>query len=337
MFARSVFTTATRSAFCSVVPAASRQSTRRFASEAGKSQKGTQFLQPRNFVYVAGGAVAAAFGLYWIKGQPSFLIEPLKPAVPTLTGEDWVDLKLIKVEPYNHNTKKFVFELPSNDHVSGLKIASAILTKFTPEGGKPIIRPYTPISDEDARGYLTLLVKQYEKGPMSTHIHEMAPEQRLLFKGPIPKYPWETNKHNHIALIAGGTGITPMWQLIRAIFKNKEDNTKITLVFGNIAEEDILLRQELAKLENEYPQRFRAFYTLDKPPKEFVGNKGFITKELLKQVLPEPKEENIKVFVCGPPGLMNSISGNKKSPKDQGELVGILKELGYTQEQVYKF
>ncbi|EPS37021.1 hypothetical protein H072_9388 [Dactylellina haptotyla CBS 200.50] len=336
MFARRAFTTATRSAFTSFVPAAARQSARTYASEAGP-QKGTQFLQPRNFVYVAGGAIVAAYGLYWVKGQPSFLVEPLKPAVPTLTGEDWVDLKLVKVENYNHNTKKLVFELPSKDHVSGLKIASAILTKFQPEGGKVVIRPYTPISDEDARGYMTLLVKKYDKGPMSTYLHDMAVDQRLFVKGPIPKYPWETNKHEHIALIAGGTGITPMYQLIRQIFKSKDENTKVTLVFGNISESDILLRQELAALENEYPRRFRAFYTLDNPPKEWVGSKGVITKELLQQVLPEPKSENIKVFVCGPPGLMNAISGNKKSPKDQGDLTGILKELGYSQDQVYKF
>lgn len=74
-----------------------------------------------------------------------------------------------------------------------------------------------------------------------------------------------------------------------------------------------------------------------------MQGKGRITKELLKTVLPEPsgksKEggENVKIFVCGPPGLYNAVSGNKKSPADQGELTGILKELGYEKEQVYKF
>jgi cytochrome-b5 reductase len=173
---------------------------------------------------------------------------------------------------------------------------------------------------------------------MSTHLHDMVPGQRLEFKGPLPKYPWTPNKHQHIALLAGGTGITPMYQLARAVFSNPDDKTKVTLVFGNVSEQDILLKHELEDLENTYPQRFRAFYTLDKPPsKAWGGNKGFITKELLKTVLPEPKEENIKVFVCGPPGLMEVISGNKKSPRDQGELKGVLKELGYSQEQVYKF
>lgn len=35
--------------------------------------------------------------------------------------------------------------------------------------------------------------------------------------------------------------------------------------------------------------------------------------------------------------MMKAISGDKKSPKDQGELTGQLSELGYTAEQVYKF
>ena len=62
-----------------------------------------------------------------------------------------------------------------------------------------------------------------------------------------------------------------------------------------------------------------------------------MTKELLQKVIPGPKEENIKVFVCGPPGMYKAISGMKKSPQDQGELEGILKDLGYSKDQVYKF
>jgi cytochrome-b5 reductase len=173
---------------------------------------------------------------------------------------------------------------------------------------------------------------------MSEHLHSMEPGQQLEFKGPLPKYPWTANKHNHIALIAGGTGITPMYQLTRAIFGSSDDKTKVTLVFANIKEEDILLKKELQDLENTYPQRFRAFYVLEKPPPSFKGDKGYITKELLKTVLPEPKEENIKIFVCGPPPLYKAISGVKKSPQDQGELDGsILEQLGYSKDQVYKF
>ncbi|KAJ9611748.1 NADH-cytochrome b5 reductase [Cladophialophora chaetospira] len=258
----------------------------------------------------------------------------------TFTGgeQGFVDLKLKEIIDYNHNTKRFKFSLPDAEHVSGLNVASAIITKFKAEDQeKPTIRPYTPINDEDARGYLELLVKVYPKGPMSEHIHSLKEGDTLSFKGPIPKYPWSPNKHSHITLIAGGTGITPMYQLIRAIFKNPEDNTKVSLVFGNIKEEDILLKDEISQLEKEFPQRLRTFYTLDDPSEGWKFGKGFITKDLLKEVIPDPKSENIKVFVCGPPGLYKALSGMKPSPQDQGDLTGILKELGYTKEQVYKF
>lgn len=63
--------------------------------------------------------------------------------------QGFISLKLESVEDVNHNTKKFRFALPESDQVSGLVIASAILTKFKgPDMEKPAIRPYTPVNDE---------------------------------------------------------------------------------------------------------------------------------------------------------------------------------------------
>ena len=186
-------------------------------------------------------------------------------------------------------------------------------------------------------GHLDLVVKKYDGGAMSSHIHDLKPGDTLEVKGPLPKYPWEANKHDHVALLAGGTGITPMYQLARGIFKNPNDKTKVTLVFGNVTENDILLKKEFDDLEKKFPGRFQAFYLLDKPSPGWTGGTGYITKDLLKTVLPGPNDGNIKVFVCGPPGLYKALSGGKNSPADQGELSGALQELGYTKEQVFKF
>jgi cytochrome-b5 reductase len=69
----------------------------------------------------------------------------------TFTGGDqgFISLRLERIENVNHNTKKFRFALPDEDAVSGLQVASALLTKYKgPEMEKPVIRPYTPVSEE---------------------------------------------------------------------------------------------------------------------------------------------------------------------------------------------
>lgn len=59
------------------------------------------------------------------------------------------------------------------------------------EKGKPIIRPYTPVSPSDKEGEFTFLVKKYPSGNMSKFIHEMKPGDTLSIKGPIPKWDYK--------------------------------------------------------------------------------------------------------------------------------------------------
>jgi len=253
--------------------------------------------------------------------------------------QGFVPLTLESVTDVNHNTKRFKFKFEDSKAVSGLSYCSALLTKYqSSDSAKPTIRPYTPISHEGGKGHLELMIKKYPNGPMSSHIHSLKVGDTLEFKGPIPKYPWTMNKHDHVALIAGGTGITPMYQLCRAILENPHDKTKVTLVYGNIAKDDILLRDELRQLEAWTGGRFKMYQVLENPPEHWRQGKGYITKEMLGSILPPPSRgDDIKIFVCGPPPMYKAISGTKKSPSDQGELSGFLKELGYSKDQVYKF
>jgi NAD(P)H-flavin reductase len=64
-------------------------------------------------------------------------------------------------------------------------------------------------------------------GPMSSYIFSLKKGDTLELKGPIPKYKYEPNKDGKIGMIAGGTGITPMLQVIQRIFANPEDKTKV--------------------------------------------------------------------------------------------------------------
>jgi cytochrome-b5 reductase len=84
------------------------------------------------------------------------------------------------------------------------------------------------------------------------------------------KSPPVVKRIKHIGMIAGGTGITPMFQLIKDICYHKEDKTKLSLVFCNKTEEDILLHEELDTLASENPGQFDVWYTVtqsDRPGK----------------------------------------------------------------------
>lgn len=138
-------------------------------------------------------------------------------------------------------------------------------------------------------------------------------------------------------MIAGGSGITPMLQVAQEILANPKDTTKIVLVFGNVSETDIICRKEIDELKAQNAGRIDVHYILDKPSADWTGLKGHVDQELLAKVLPPTSDEKCKVLVCGPPGMMNAISGPKAEDKSQGELAGVLEKMGYSKAQVFKY
>ncbi|KAI1324356.1 oxidoreductase NAD-binding domain-containing protein [Xylariaceae sp. FL0255] len=250
-------------------------------------------------------------------------------------GPAFLSLKLVESEVVNHNTKKLCFALPSGEHVSGLGLTSALLTYSWPQGcWLPCVRPYTPISDSNEPGIIELLVKKYPNGKQSTHLHSLQPGDSLRFVTRIPGYKWETpspdnNKPISIALIAGGAGITPMYQLIQGILlspETRDPTTRITLVFGVNTDADLLLKSEFEDLEKKFPGRFRAVYTVSNPAPGSPNRKGYVTKELLKE---QGVEGVDKVFVCGPPAMEKVLVKGKSG--------GILGELGFGKDQIHQF
>ncbi|KAG4421148.1 hypothetical protein IFR04_005668 [Cadophora malorum] len=243
-------------------------------------------------------------------------------------------LRLGSSEVVNHNTKRLRFEFSNEDAKSGLVLTSSVLVMTWPKGKMfPTVRPYTPVSPLDQRGALELLVKKYPEGKASTYLHSLNPGDSLYFLGALKGYRWTPNKHPHVTLIAGGAGITPMYQLIQGILSNPADQTQITLVFGVNSDADVLFQKEFEELEGNYGDRFKAVYTVSRPGEGSPFRKGYVTKELLEQVTGLAGEES-KVFVCGPPAMEKALLGGSSSRRGKG---GVLEELGYRKEQVHQF
>lgn len=142
-----------------------------------------------------------------------------------------------------------------------------------------------------------------------------------------------------------------MWQIVQHALNHPENKTKFTLLYGNVEERDVLLQGEFERLSKKYPDTFKVqlvyifplisadtyqvVHVLEKAPESWPAPKGYINSEVIKQYVAGP-DKNVRVLVCGPPPQVAAIAGKKDGAK-QGALGGALKELGYTEEQVYKF
>lgn len=64
---------------------------------------------------------------------------------------------------------------------------------FKDDKGEPMHRPYTPISPSDLEGEFVFIIKKYETGNVSKHIHSLKTGDTLKIKGPLAKWPWKSD------------------------------------------------------------------------------------------------------------------------------------------------
>lgn len=252
------------------------------------------------------------------KQSPILLVDPVVK----------YSLPLIQKDIINHDTRKFRFGLPTSDHVLGLPIGQHVhLTAKI--GEEVIIRSYTPVSSDDDQGYVDLVIKVYfknvhpkfpEGGKLSQYLENLkigdtidfrGPSGRLVYKGHgkfsikiLRKDPPTEYNVKKVVMLAGGTGITPMLQLIRAIIKDPSDETQASLLFANQTEKDILLRDELDELAKKYPEKFKLWYTIDTSGDGWAYSTGHINADMISKHMFPPSPETI-VLMCGPLPMIN--------------------------------
>ncbi|KZF21688.1 NADH-cytochrome b5 reductase 1 [Xylona heveae TC161] len=236
----------------------------------------------------------------------------------------------------SHNVAIYRFALPSPTDILGLPIGQHVsLAATIPGQPKEVVRSYTPVSGDENPGHVDLLVKSYPTGNISKHLNSLKIGQTMKFKGPKGAMVYTPNMVRHFGMIAGGTGITPMLQIIRAIIRNRPrnggtDTTEIDLIFANVTYEDILLKEDLDALAKEDPG-FRVHYVLNNPPEKWEGGVGFVTAETIKKYMPAPASD-IKILVCGPPPM---VSAMKKALDSQGYVKP--KPVSKLEDQVFCF
>ncbi|CAL5398562.1 unnamed protein product [Camellia sinensis] len=233
-----------------------------------------------------------------------------------LDPENFNKFKLVKRTQLSHNVAKFRFDLPTPTSVLGLPIGQHMSCRGKDSQGD-VIKPYTPT---------TLDSDMYPQGRMSHHFREMREGDYLAMKGPKGRFKYQPGQVRAFGMLAGGTGITPMFQVARAILENPNDKTNINLIYANVTYEDILLKgrmEELANLACSFPNRFNVYCVLNQPPEGWDGGVGFVSKEMIQAHCPAPASD-IQILRCGPPPMNKAMAAH-------------LEALGYASQMQFQF
>jgi ring-1,2-phenylacetyl-CoA epoxidase subunit PaaE len=170
--------------------------------------------------------------------------------------------------------------------------AGQYLTLKVNVDGKTYNRCFSLSSSPNLDDFLRITVKL--KGEVSHYFYHTAKAgdtvESLL---PVGDFMLSANPAaaKHYTFLAGGSGITPLFSMIRQVL-HFEPQSKVRLLFANKNEENIIFKAELNQLARQYPQ----FEYSD-----FISGKRRISKEDLSS------DPNTLYYICGPDSLKDGM------------------------------
>eukprot|EP01060_Flectonema_neradi_P032902 TRINITY_DN535_c0_g2_i4.p1 TRINITY_DN535_c0_g2~~TRINITY_DN535_c0_g2_i4.p1 ORF type:complete len:377 (+),score=78.51 TRINITY_DN535_c0_g2_i4:64-1131(+) len=225
----------------------------------------------------------------------------------------WKPYRLEEVLPINHNTSKFVFSFTDPDETYSLPMCSTIELGVKLSNGKAAHRLYTPITSNGSKGGFECIIKHYQHGCFTPALFGVKEGEFVLGRMKHLKHAFKPDSYDHVGCIAAGTGIAPILQVIRGCLQ-ESDHTKVSLLFSNRRQGDILVKEELDNLAKKYPDRFKVVHILQRPPVEWTGETGRLTHQMIAKYLPAPTAEReagkkTLIAVSGPDKLMEIVAG----------------------------
>jgi nitrate reductase (NAD(P)H) len=248
------------------------------------------------------------------------------PSSHFLSPRHWKRSTLFSKTTVSWDTRIFRFKLEHDTQTLGLPTGQHMMIRLRdPVTREMIIRSYTPISETLEQGFVDVLVKIYfdtkerKGGKMSQAIDQLPVGHPIEFKGPIGKFEYKgagmctvngvERRVDSLLMICAGSGVTPIYQVYRAIMQDKADKTRCVVLNGNRLLEDILCKADLDAYAEGNEDKCKLLYTLTQGPEDWMGLKGRISAPLLEEHAQRMEfcEGSAMVLVCGPEALERSV------------------------------
>ncbi|HEV7379954.1 MAG TPA: iron-sulfur cluster-binding domain-containing protein, partial [Dyadobacter sp.] len=112
-----------------------------------------------------------------------------------------------------------------------------------------------------------------------------------------------------IVLLAGGSGITPLFSILKQVLHDDKDSF-VTLIYASRNERHVLFADQLEGLERRFPTRLKIIHIHSQPTDHWTGLQGRINNTRLEQLIQKKLHfttDRARFFICGPSDLMRAI------------------------------
>jgi ferredoxin-NADP reductase len=205
------------------------------------------------------------------------------------------------------HAKTLVLDVPGwPGHAAGQHVD----VRLTSEDGYQAQRSYS-IASEPTRSTLSITIERLDDGEVSPYLTDaLGVGDRIELRGPIGGYfVWEPTLAGPLFLVAGGSGIVPLMAMLRARASAApalRAAAPATLLYSSRGWDDVIYREELARLADEPDVRVIHTLTRTRPP-GWTGFTRRIDADMLTEVAPDPSTHP-HIYICGPTALVESVA-----------------------------
>lgn len=236
----------------------------------------------------------------------------------------------LKVHRVDNNTKDTItitFEVPTHLKSEFDYEPGQYLTIEIPIEDKKERRAYSMCTSPITDVFPAVTVKRLEGGLISNFLNNNAKEGLEL--DVLPPYGTFTADINpthkkHYFLFGAGSGITPLMSITKSVL-SMEQNSKVSILYGNRTQETIIFYDELNELRNQYPNRLNVIHTLSQASGLWFGGTGRIDETKIKEFINNYAQDNLskEYFLCGPGDLIKLVES-------------VLQSVGINEQYIHK-